>query len=87
MDNVERFERRWKIAFTCFAIIFAGALLDHLLRAPNGIEAVWCYSIGALAFLGALWTAHVLRDHARAHGVRDGLELLGEDLSVGDFDD
>lgn len=87
MGEFERHERRWKNAFTCFAIIFAGALLNHLLRSPSGSEAAWCYSLGALAFLGALWSAHVLRAQARAQGVRDGLELLGEDLSDGAFDD
>lgn len=81
------FELRWKIIFTFFAIIFAGALLDHMLRAPIGQEAVWCYSAGSIAFLGALLSAHVLRDGARIDGVRGGLELLSEDLSGGNLDD
>ncbi|XLZ71016.1 hypothetical protein ABT364_03360 [Massilia sp. SR12] len=87
LNEFGRFELRWKIIFTFFAIIFAGALLDHMLRAPIGRQAVWCYSAGALGFLGALWSAHVLRDGARMEGARGGLGLLGEDLSAGNLDD
>jgi hypothetical protein len=87
LNEFGRFELRWKVIFTFFAVIFAGALFDHMLRTPSGDEAVWCYSAGAIAFLGALLSAHVLRDTARMEGVRGGLELLGEDLSVGDFHD
>ena len=36
-EEFEKFERRWKVVFTCFALIFAGALLDYLLRSPFGI--------------------------------------------------
>ena len=61
LSEFGRFELRWKIIFTCFAVIFAGALVDHMLRAPTGNEAVWCYSLGAVAFLGAIWSANVLQ--------------------------
>jgi len=87
LNEFGRFELRWRIIFTFFALIFAGALLDHMLRAPIGDEAVWCHSSGVLAFLGALWSAHVLRDGARIESVHGGLGLLGEDLSGADFDD
>lgn len=87
VDELERFERRWKFIFTCFAIVFAAALFDHMLWSPRGKEAVWCYSLGALAFSACLFAAHKLRDLARHEGVMGGLELLGEDLSVGDLDD
>lgn len=87
LEELDRFETRWKAIFTCFAVIFAVALLDHMLRAPRGKEAVWCYSVGAVAFLGALWSAYRLDDDARWDGALGGLELLGEDLSIGDLDD
>lgn len=87
LEELERFETRWKVIFTCFAIIFAGALFDHMLRAPRGKEAVWCYSAGAVAFLGALWSARRLGDDARWEGVLDGLDLLSEDLSIGELGD
>ena len=58
-----------------------------MLRAPSGKEAVWCYSAGGIAFLGAFVSAYILRDGARMEGVRSGLGLLGEDLSIGDLDD
>jgi hypothetical protein len=87
LKELESFELRWKIVFTCFALVLAGALLDHLLRAPHGKEAIWCYSAGVIAFLGALWSAHKLRDGARMEGVLGSLDLLSEDLSIGDWDD
>ncbi len=86
-DELERFERRWKFIFTCFAVILAGALFEHMLRHPRGEEAVWCYSLGAIAFVACLFSANKLRDSARHEGVIGGLELLGEDLSPGDLDD
>lgn len=49
IDGLERFERRGKFVFTCFALILATALIDHMLRSPRGEEAVWCYSSGAVA--------------------------------------
>lgn len=82
-----RFERKWKTVFTCFALILVGALLDHMLRAPHGEEAVWCYSIGGLAFIICAWAANRLRNAARHDGLIDGLGLIEEDLSVGDFPD
>ena len=87
IDELERFERRWKVVFTCFALVLAAALFDHMLRSPRGEEAVWCYSSGTLAFAACLFAAYKLRDPARHEGVIGGLELLGEDLSPGDFDD
>lgn len=84
---MDQFERRWTIAFTVFAVLFAGALLDHMLRWPSGTEAAWCYGIGTIALLGALFSARRLRDFAREAGVRGGLDLLGEDLTIGDLDD
>lgn len=87
LNEFGRFELRWKIIFTFFAVIFAGALLDQMLRAPSGDEAVWCYSAGVVGFLGALLSAHILRDATRMEGVRGGLELLGEDISGADFHD
>jgi len=87
LAELERDDLRWKILFTCFVLVLAGAFLDHLFRAPHGKEAVWCYSVGAIAFLGALWAAHVLRDGARKDGVLESLDLLVEDLSIGDWGD
>lgn len=87
LEELERFETRWKAIFTCFALVFAGALFDHMLRAPRGKEAVCCYSAGAIAFIGALWSAYRLDDDARWEGVLGGVELLGEDLSIGTPDD
>lgn len=86
-DELDRFERRWRLIFTCFALVFAGALFDHMLRSPGGEEAAWCYSLGALAFVGCLFSAYRLHDAARYEGVMGGLNLLGEDLSTGDLDD
>jgi len=85
--ELERFEKRWKFVFTCFAVVFAAALFDHMLRSPHGQEAVWCYSSGAVALIACLFSAHKLRDAARHEGVIGGLDLLGEDLSPGDLDD
>ena len=87
VDELDRFERRWRFTFTCFAVIFAAALFDHMLRSPHGKEAVWCYSCGAVAFVMCLFSAYKLHDAARHEGVIGGLELLGEDLSAGDSDD
>ncbi|WP_028103730.1 hypothetical protein [Pseudoduganella violaceinigra] len=87
LEELEGFERRWKIISTCFCIVFAGALLEHLLRSPRGGEALWCYSVGAFAFIGALWSVRRIGDGEREAGLLGGLELLGEDLSVGDVDD
>ena len=87
VDELERFERKWRFVFTCFALVLAGALFDHMLRSPSGKEAVWCYSSGAVAFAACLFAAYKLRDAARHEGVIGGLELLGEDLSPGDLDD
>ena len=87
VDELERFERRWKFVFTCFALILATALIDHMLRSPRGEEAVWCYSSDAVAFAACLFAAYKLRDPARHEGVMGGLKLLGEDLSPGDLDD
>ncbi|MTW11089.1 hypothetical protein GM658_10790 [Pseudoduganella eburnea] len=87
LEALERFEFRWKIVFTCFGLVLAGALLDYMLRTPRGQEAVWCYSAGALGFIGALLSAYRLRDGARIDGVLDSLDLLGEDLSLGDLSD
>lgn len=86
IEALERFDLRWKLIFTCFGLVFAGALFDHMLRTPRGQEAVWCYSSGVVAFFGALLSAYRLRDSARIDDVLGGLDLLGEDLSVGDFD-
>jgi hypothetical protein len=87
VDELERFERKWRFVFTCFALVLAGALFDHMLRSPSGKEAFWCYSWGGVAFAACLFAAHKLRDAARHEGVIGGLELLGEDLSPGDLDD
>lgn len=81
------FERKWKLVFTVFALVFAGALLDHMLRAPSGEEAAWCYTSGALAFLICCWAAHRLRNAACHESLIGGLELLAEDLSSGDLPD
>lgn len=83
----ELFEKRWRFVFTCFAVIFAGALFDLMLRSPHGEEAVWCYSSGAVAFIACLFSAYKLRDPMRHEGVMGGLDLLDEDLSPGDLDD
>lgn len=85
--ELDRFERRWRIVFTFFAVILAAALFDHMLRSPHGNEALLCYSLGAVAFAACLWAASKLRDAERQENVLGGLELLGEDLSVGDLDD
>lgn len=85
--ELDRFERRWKFTFTCFAVVFAAALFDHMLRSPHGDEAVWCYSCGAVAFIVCLFSAYKLRDPVRHESVMGGLDLLGEDLSPGDLDD
>lgn len=87
VDELDRFERKWKAIFTCFAVVLAGALFDHMLRSPRGEEAVWCYSLGSLAFVGCLFSAYQLRDPLRHEGVMGGLKLLGEDLSPGEVDD
>ena len=86
-EELLRFERRWKIVFTSFALVFAGALLDHMVRSPSGEEALWCYGLGTVAFFGALFSAHKLRDAGRKAGVRGGLDLLAEDCSAGDLGD
>lgn len=87
IEELVRFERRWKFIFTSFAFVFAGALLDHMVRNPSGEEAMWCYGLGTAAFFGALFSAHKLRDARREAGVRGGLDLLAEDCSAGDLDD
>lgn len=87
IDELERFERRWKSVFTCFALVLAAALFDYMLRSPRGEEAVWCYSSGTVAFAACLFAAYKLRDPARHEGVTNGVKLLGEDLSPGDLDD
>ncbi len=86
-EELDQFERKWKIIFTIFAVVLAGALLDHLLRSPHGVEALWCYSLGAFGLIVCLWAASKLRDAARHDAVIGGVELLGEDLSIGDSDD
>jgi len=87
IEALERFELRWKIVFTFFGLTLAGALFDHMLRTPRGQEAVWCYSAGALGFIGSLLSAYRLRDGARIDAVMESLDLLGEDLSIGDLND
>ena len=86
-EEFVRFERKWKIIFTFFGFLFAGALLDYLLRAPRGFEAFWCYSLGGIAFFVCLWSARKLADPGRFDGAMGGLEVLGEDLPTGDLDD
>ncbi|WP_090443875.1 hypothetical protein [Duganella sp. CF458] len=86
-EEFVRFERKWKFVFTSFAVVFVAALLDHLLRSPHGVEAFWCYSLGLLSVVVCFSAAYKLRDAARSDGVIGGLDLLGEDLSVGDLDD
>lgn len=86
-EELDRFERKWRVIFTCFAVVFAAALFDHMLRSPHGEEAAWCYSCGAVAFAVCLFSAYKLRDPARQEGLMGGLDLLGEDLSPGDLDD
>ena len=86
-EELDQFERKWRIIFTIFAVLFAGALLDHVLRSPHGAEALWCYSLGAFGLIVCLWAASKLRDAASQDAVTGGVELLGEDLSIGDSDD
>lgn len=85
LKALERFELRWRIVFTCFGMLGACALFDHMLRKPHGEEAVWCYSAGALGFIGALFSAYRLRDGARMDAVLESLDLLGEDFPTGDL--
>ncbi|WP_426337846.1 hypothetical protein ACN9MZ_15270 [Pseudoduganella sp. S-14] len=86
-EEFMRFERKWKIIFTFFGAILAGTLLDYLLRSPRGVEAFWCYTLGAAALLVCLWSAHKLGDAERYDGAIGGLELLGEDLPISGPDD
>jgi len=86
-EEFVQFERKWKIVFTVFGIVFAGAILDYLLRSPRGAEAFLCYSLGPIAFLVCVLSARKLADADRLDRVMGGLEVLGEDLSSGDLDD
>ena len=85
-DELDRFERKWKSVFTCFAVVLAGALFDYMLRSPNGVELAWCFSLGALSFIVCLWCAYKLQDPERLDGLKSGLSTLDEDLSPGDCD-
>jgi len=86
-DEFIRFERKWKIIFTFFGVILAGALLGYMLRSPHGLEAFWCYTLGAAALLVCLWSARKLGDAERYDRAIGGLELLGEDLPISGPDD
>jgi hypothetical protein len=81
-DEFLRFERLWKMIFCAFVSIFIAALLDQMTRQPSGIEAFLCYSFGSIGFLGCIYSARRLGDPDRLSATKDGLDLIGEDLSV-----
>jgi hypothetical protein len=88
-DELLRFERRWKLVFLVFAILFVTALLDHMLCTPHGWEAFGCYILGGLGFFGCLYSGRKLGDSDRIDAALGGLSLFDEDISIdlGDFPD
>lgn len=87
-DELIRFERKWKIICTVFAVLFVAAMFDHLMRHPDGWEAALCYGVGIPALAGCIYSAKRLRDAERLAAVDGGMETVGEDLSVPiEFDD
>jgi len=74
-----RFERRWKIMFFLFGLLFAAAGLDWFLRSPRDGEAVLCYIAGAIGFAGGMLAARRLGDPDRVEAMKDALDALNDD--------
>jgi len=74
-----RFERRWKVIFTFFALVLAGSISAFYFGLVEGVGIFWCIAIGVVSLIGALFAANELRDPLRRQGVLDGLEALDDD--------
>lgn len=79
-SELDRYERKWRIIFTVFAIIFVIALLENLIRHPGSAEAVYCYGVGAIAFAGGIYAAKKLRASERLEMDKDGLSPWDRDV-------
>lgn len=73
-----RFERRWKVIFTFFALILAATFFIFHFGLVEGAGIFWSIAIGIASLTGALYAANELRDPDRRKGVLEGLEALDD---------
>lgn len=74
-----RYERRWKLIFLLFGIMFGGAIIDFLMLSPHGMEVAFCILIGVFGFLGCLYSANKLGDDDRLDATLEALNILDDD--------
>lgn len=72
LQELERYDRRWKRVFAASAFVLVLCLVDLFPMQATGLERFSCYTIGSFSALIALLAARRLGDADRAEAVAGG---------------